>query len=59
MTENMEQACKGNNHNNSYQSDKAMDVNVMDMDGTNLNTAKIHPQEREWRYNEGLCYNCS
>jgi hypothetical protein len=30
----------------------------MDVDSMNLNAAKIHPQESEWRYNDGLCFNC-
>jgi hypothetical protein len=46
--ESMEQSYIGHNHNNSYQGGKAKDINVMDVDGMNLNAAKIHPQEREW-----------
>ena len=56
--ESIEQSRKGNNHNNGYQGGKAKDVDAMDIDGMNLNAAKIHPQERERRYNEGLCFNC-
>src|SRR3981081_4635850 len=56
--ESMEQSRKGNNHNNGYQGGKAKDVDAMDVDGMNLNAAKIHPQERERRYNDGLYYNC-
>src|ERR1700716_1652827 len=56
--ESMEQSRKGNNHNNGYQGGKAKDVDAMDVDGMNFNDAKIHPQEGERRYNEGLCYNC-
>jgi hypothetical protein len=30
----------------------------MDVDGMNLNAAKIHLLERERQYIEGLCFNC-
>jgi hypothetical protein len=39
----MKQSRKGNNHNNGYQGSKAKDVDAMDVDGMNLNAAKIHP----------------
>ena len=62
--ESMEQSYKGGNNNHHNNSGnyigKAKDGkgDPMDLDNMRLNAAKIHPQERDRRYNDGLCFNC-
>jgi hypothetical protein len=57
--ERMKQLRKGNNHNHNYQGGIVKDVDTLNVDGMNLNTAKIHPQEHKWQYNEGYYFNYS